>query len=284
MAAKEEAKAKAMAAKNEAKANAMAAKKEAAAAKTAKTEAEAQANAQREADKKQASEARQAAEAAKRESAAKAKAEEAAQKEAAAQARREVRAKTPQLSVKRPPLAKHPPSAATPLEAKKRPPAAKPPPSPKRPPAVKPAPSVTPPLFAKRDVTNLIEPRVDAKTTLSVDTDVAAIEERLRQRLAELRWRGGRAYLCRQAIAWSVALALTLLALFTSLVYGLKFGEATMSTCMVAWALAYSWTLAVVQPIQVVVLVLAPGLFRDDTRCGRCMLRLREMGGELFAD
>ena len=87
---------------------------------------------------------------------------------------------------------------------------------------------------------------------------------------------------CRQAIAWSVALALTLLALFTSLVYGLKFGEATMSTCMVAWALAYSWTLAVVQPIQVVILVLAPGLFRDDTRCGRCMLRLREMGGELL--
>ena len=119
--------------------------------------------------------------------------------------------------------------------------------------------------------------------TRSADSEAAAIEERIRQRVAELRWRSANAFICRQAVAWALTLVLTLLALFTSVVYALKFGEATMSTCLIAWAIAYGWTFAVVQPIQVLILALAPGLFTDDTRCGRCMLRVKEFYNELLA-
>ena len=99
--------------------------------------------------------------------------------------------------------------------------------------------------------------------------EVAAIQERIRERVAELRWRGANAFVSRQAFAWALTLGLTLLALFMSVMYALKFGEATMSACLIAWAIAVGWTFAVVQPIQVLILALAPGLFKNDTRCGR---------------
>ena len=135
----------------------------------------------------------------------------------------------------------------------------------------------------RRHRTASLRPRRLEMNESSENSEAEAIEERIRQRVAELRWRSANTFACRQALAWAFTLGVTLLALFTSVVYALKFGEATMSQCLIAWALAYGWTFAVVQPIQVLILALAPGLFTNDTRCGRCMLRVKEVYNELLA-
>ena len=129
-----------------------------------------------------------------------------------------------------------------------------------------------------------VRPEGRRARSLSNDSKAAAIEERIQRRVSELRWRSHQSYVCRQTVAWAIALMLNLISLFTSLIYALKFGEATMNACMVAWAIAYGWTFAVAQPIQVMILVLTPGLFSEETRCGKAMMRLRKCYNELLAD
>ena len=47
--------------------------------------------------------------------------------------------------------------------------------------------------------------------------------------------------------------------------------------------LADAWTFAIIEPIQVVILALAPFLFNEETRLGRCLARIRYVYNELLS-
>merc|ERR1711988_159591 len=110
---------------------------------------------------------------------------------------------------------------------------------------------------------------------------VVALQAELDKRRRSLRWRSSREYSCRQAVAWVFAASSLLVFCAVSLIYALKFTDLVMSGIAIAWLVAYGWTFAILEPLQVLLLVL---LRHDDsTRCGRCLGRLRFVYNEICA-
>ena len=52
---------------------------------------------------------------------------------------------------------------------------------------------------------------------------------------------------------------------------------------LLAWLVAYGWTFAIVEPVQVVIFALLPYIANEETRLGRCCLRVRFVYNELFS-
>merc|ERR1719502_856343 len=85
---------------------------------------------------------------------------------------------------------------------------------------------------------------------LSADVAAVAIEARLRQRIEEINWRSDRVVFIRRTLAWAFNIFIVLFACFVSLIYALKFGEGTMNSCLVSWAVAYGWSFLIIEPMQ----------------------------------
>ena len=66
-----------------------------------------------------------------------------------------------------------------------------------------------------------------------------------------------------------------------SLIYALKYREEATKSMVMSWLIAYGVTFAIVEPMQVLVLVCAPCLFDEETRLGRFMSWLRYIYNEL---
>ena len=117
------------------------------------------------------------------------------------------------------------------------------------------------------------------------DTNMAIIALRAQAEnfRSELKWRKSREYVCRQAIAWAFALLVTALALFTALIYALKFKQHAMEQITVAWLMAYLWTFIIVEPFQIFLLAALPCLSDEDTRLGRYVSNCRTVYNELCA-
>ena len=118
---------------------------------------------------------------------------------------------------------------------------------------------------------------------LSEDLAAVAIELIMHEKIDAIGWRGPREHCVRSSLAWLFNYLVFFFALLVALIYALKFGEVTMSKALITWAVAYGWTFAIVEPVQVVILALSPCLFDEETRCGRCMVRGRTMYNELCA-
>lgn len=52
---------------------------------------------------------------------------------------------------------------------------------------------------------------------------------------------------------------------------------------LLSWLVAYGWTFAIVEPVQILVMALAPSIVSEDTRCGRCCARVQFVYNELFS-
>lgn len=116
------------------------------------------------------------------------------------------------------------------------------------------------------------------------DLAVASLQAQLAHRKREMQWRGPVEYQLRHTLAWLVNVAVILISLFLSLIYALKFNDKATKQMAVAWLVAYGVTFAIVEPLQVIILVCAPAwLFDDDNACGRAMNRIRFIYNELCA-
>ena len=98
---------------------------------------------------------------------------------------------------------------------------------------------------------------------------------RLQKKKQELGWRSSCEYATRSCLAWIFNFVLLLFFCFVSVVYALKFEEKATSNMILTWIIAYGVTFAIIEPIQVCLLVCAPCLWNEDTRCGRCCLNCR---------
>ena len=121
------------------------------------------------------------------------------------------------------------------------------------------------------------------KKTESKSIAATALEAVLAQKEKELRWRSPRDYRARQIAAWTFSFTFLGFVLFLSLIYALKYEENAMKQIMLSWTMAYAWTFAIVEPVQIIMLVAIPNCQNEDTKCGRYVGRCRTVYNELCA-
>lgn len=121
------------------------------------------------------------------------------------------------------------------------------------------------------------------KMRQSQDFASVVLEAKVRKKIEDGRWRGRKEIMCRQILAWSFSALMVCGMLFQAIIYALKFGDQQTQSMIVSWLVAYGWTFAIVEPVQILILVCAPCLFDDSTRCGRCMLWCKFIYNELCA-
>jgi len=108
-------------------------------------------------------------------------------------------------------------------------------------------------------------------------------QAQLNNKVAGLNWRSRREYRIRHTIAWIFNLGVVIAFCFVSVVYGLKFGEQSTKNMILSWLIAYGVTAAIVEPIQILVVVCFPCLCDESTRCGRYMRKCQFVYNELCA-
>merc|ERR1711871_382508 len=99
-----------------------------------------------------------------------------------------------------------------------------------------------------------------------LDVAAVAVHAQINAKMEDLKWRSSSEYRRRQILAWMFNIFTVLILCFVSLIYALKFGQATMKNLVIAWLVAYGWTFAIVEPIQVFIFAILPCLMSEDTR------------------
>mmetsp|Transcript_20586 Transcript_20586/g.52395 ORF Transcript_20586/g.52395 Transcript_20586/m.52395 type:complete len:522 (+) Transcript_20586:3-1568(+) len=123
----------------------------------------------------------------------------------------------------------------------------------------------------------------EARNVLELQMVTATLQAMLTKRRQELGWRSPFVYNTRVLLAWAFNVGVLMVACFFSIVYALKFQEAATRNMCMAWLVAYGVTFAVVEPVQVIVIALAPSLSDEDSRVGRFCGRCRFVYNELCA-
>ena len=116
-----------------------------------------------------------------------------------------------------------------------------------------------------------------------LDLSVVAMGALLKKRKEDLRWRSPREVIMRRALAWSLSVFFMLASCWYALVIALRFGEDGIRSMAISWLLAYGLTFALIEPVQIVVIVSLPMLFDEETKVGRCCERCRYVYNELLA-
>ena len=116
-----------------------------------------------------------------------------------------------------------------------------------------------------------------------MDLASVAILAQLKAKRQVLRWRGKWEYRARLGLSWAANFTICGLAYMYSIALAVKFGNNDTTGMIISWLVAYGWTFAIVEPVQVIILAGTPCLFDEETRCGRCMSRARFIYNELCA-
>jgi len=95
--------------------------------------------------------------------------------------------------------------------------------------------------------------------------------------------RSKRERLARLLFSWLIVVGLHVTFIFLSLIYALKFGEATMKVIVMGWVIGYGMMAVMIEPIQAFLLACCPCMFNEETRIGRCCERVRFCYNELLA-
>lgn len=81
----------------------------------------------------------------------------------------------------------------------------------------------------------------------------------------------------RFAVAWSIGIGLYVAAAFTAMIYGVLYDEPAFAEMLIAWLLGLGFTWLVVEPSEVLGLVLFPNLANND-RVAYCRNKCKELG------
>jgi len=113
----------------------------------------------------------------------------------------------------------------------------------------------------------------------------AAFELLHRKRTAELRWRSNREVALRQCLAWALSIFVMFTSCWYSFVVAVTFGDAAVRGALLSWLVAYGWTFALVEPVQILVIAGAPCVWNgdEDSRCGRWCARARFFYNEFLS-
>ena len=118
----------------------------------------------------------------------------------------------------------------------------------------------------------------NAKKTKKKDgTQVALVAlAALRQKKkADIRWRTNADRCRRLTLAWAFVLGVSAVFVFYALVASLKFGKQETSGLFSSWGVAFFYTAVLLEPTVICLLSALPCLATENTRLGRCCLRIK---------
>ena len=119
--------------------------------------------------------------------------------------------------------------------------------------------------------------------SLRLDVHRLALQTLVKKRKTELRWRSARERFVRRLLAWAFNISIMVISYLYAVIISVKFGDAVVRGTFTTWLVAYGWTFSLVEPLQICLLVCAPCLWREDSRCGRCMGWVRYVYNELLS-
>lgn len=127
--------------------------------------------------------------------------------------------------------------------------------------------------------------RLSTMTRAAPVMDIASIAvlAQLRAKRKELRWRPAYEYYSRLCLAWAFQFFVCGVAYWYAIICAISFGNNQTTAFIVSWLVAYGWTFAIVEPAQVLIIAGTPCLCDEETRLGRCCLRVQFVYNELFA-
>jgi hypothetical protein len=125
------------------------------------------------------------------------------------------------------------------------------------------SPSVSPPNGPEGSTRLRTLARQQSTLNRKRDLDLAsvAVQQQLRQKRKELRWRSDTEYYARLSVAWAFQFTIMGIAQFYAIICAISFGNRQTTAMCIAWLVAYGWTFAIVEPFQVIVLAGAPCMF-----------------------
>lgn len=115
------------------------------------------------------------------------------------------------------------------------------------------------------------------------DFGTVVFQAQLAKKKEDLALRGPNERRCRACLAWTFNLTVLMVMCMVSLVFGAKFGEQQMNQICIGWLVAYGWTIALVEPVIILIMACAPCFMDERTRLGRVCSRLRRVYVELCA-
>ena len=123
------------------------------------------------------------------------------------------------------------------------------------------------------------------KTALRDGSQVAVVAlAALRQkRKADAKWRSNTDRCRRLTLAWAFNLGVSALFIFYALIASLKFGESETAGLFSSWAAAYLYGAVLLEPGAVCIVSAMPCLTSEDTKFGRCCLRVKWCWDELLS-
>jgi len=96
-------------------------------------------------------------------------------------------------------------------------------------------------------------------------------------------WRGECEFWTRVVLSWMFNLFIYFVCAVASLTYGIiKFQGAATNFMLIGWGVAACQTYLVLEPLQIIIIVFLPCIVSEETRCGRCCLRIKFWYNELF--
>ena len=83
--------------------------------------------------------------------------------------------------------------------------------------------------------------------------------------------------------AWTFNIAVYATCALLCLTYANKFGANSTNEMITVWIIAMFQIYLIIEPVQILVTACAPFLCTEDSRCGRCCLRVKYYYNEFFS-
>ena len=112
---------------------------------------------------------------------------------------------------------------------------------------------------------------------------LAAMAAVRQKRKMDMKWRTEADRCRRSALAWAFVLGVSAIFIFYALVASLKFGQGEAAGLFASWGAAFFFTAILLEPTVICLLSALPCLATQDTRMGRCCLRVKWCWDELLS-
>lgn len=112
---------------------------------------------------------------------------------------------------------------------------------------------------------------------------VVALAASRQKKHLDLQLRGPVERMVRTALAWIFHFAVCVLLLFYALILSLKFGDSETVPLFGAWGAAFLWSSALLEPIVICFITVLPSVANEETRFGRCCLRIKWCWDEVLS-
>ena len=87
----------------------------------------------------------------------------------------------------------------------------------------------------------------------------------------------------RRTIAWLSHMACNSVLLFYALVVSIRFGNKETATLFTSWGVSYFYGAILLEPAVICILAAFPFIATEETRVGRCCLRIKWVWDELLS-